>query len=334
MGKRVGQPVSRTASMEPVLPEERFRVLLFVSAIAAVYAVSVVLALRLVIQRKWRREAPHSERRMRVFVFGAAVFGVLCAVYAAFVEPYWLEVTHIRVDSERWSGKPLRIVHLSDTHCESKARLEERLPGVVRDEHPDLILFTGDTVNTPQGLPVFKRLLSKLSEIAPTIVVRGNWDVWFWSKLDLFGGTGALEVANSAVSIPVHGKSVWVGGLTVDADHEPRGLLSSAPSEQLRILLHHYPDEVLRAAKLGVDLYLAGHTHGGQVALPFYGALVTLSRLGKQFESGLHRVGNTWEYTNRGLGMEGGTSPRVRFAARPEVTVIDVWHAGDGQGPR
>jgi predicted MPP superfamily phosphohydrolase len=131
-------------------------------------------------------------------------------------------------------------------------------------------------------------------------------------------------VSNSAVSISIRGRSVWVGGLAVGAKGALRGLLASAPPDQLRILLHHYPDAVLRAAKIGVDLYLAGHTHGGQVALPFYGALVTLSTLGKAFESGLHRVGNTWEYTNRGLGMEGGTAPRVRFAARPEVTVIDV----------
>lgn len=194
----------------------------------------------------------------------------------------------------------------------------------MRDEHPDLIVFTGDAVNAPQGLPLFKRLLSQLSEVAPTVVVRGNWDVWYWSKLDLFGGTGAREVANSAVSIPIRGTNVWVGGLSVDEEDGLRTLLSNSPPEQFRVLLHHYPDEVLRAAKLGVDLYLAGHTHGGQVALPFYGALVTLSKLGKQFESGLHRVGSTWEYTNRGIGMEGGSAPRVRFAARPEVTVIDV----------
>jgi predicted MPP superfamily phosphohydrolase len=73
-----------------------------------------------------------------------------------------------------------------------------------------------------------------------------------------------------------------------------------------------------------VDPYLAGHTHGGQVALPFYGALATLSAFGKEFESGLHRVADTWEYTNRGIGMEGGAAPRMRFAARPEVTVIEV----------
>lgn len=307
-----------------MLPEERLRVLLFVTAIGAVYAAGLILAFRLVIQRSWQREALRGEQSLRAVVFGTAALGVLCGAYALFIEPYWPEVTHMQIDSARWSGKPLRIVHLSDLHSEAKPRLEERLPDIVRAEQPDLIVFTGDALNTPRGQPVFRRLMSRLSEIAPLIAVRGNWDVWYWSKLNLFGGTGAREVANSAVSIPIRGSGVWIGGLSVDAEDGLPGLLASAPSDQLRILLHHYPDEVLHAANLGVDLYLAGHTHGGQVALPFYGALVTLSKFGKRFESGLHQVGNTWEYTNRGIGMEGGTAPRVRFAARPEITVIDV----------
>ena len=61
--------------------------------------------------------------------------------------------------------------------------------------------------------------------------------------------------------------------------------------------------------------------------MPFYGALVTLSRFGKRFESGLYRVGATWLYVNRGIGMEGGRGARVRFWSRPEVTVIDIYPA-------
>ena len=82
--------------------------------------------------------------------------------------------------------------------------------------------------------------------------------------------------------------------------------------------------EVLRAARLGVDLHLAGHTHGGQVALPFYGAVITLSKYGKRYERGLYREEGTWLYVNRGIGLEGRFAPRVRFFARPEVTLIEI----------
>ena len=73
-----------------------------------------------------------------------------------------------------------------------------------------------------------------------------------------------------------------------------------------------------------IDLFCAGHVHGGQVALPFYGALVTLSKFGKQYESGVYQVGPMGMYVSRGLGMEGGSAPRVRFCSRPEIAVIEL----------
>ena len=117
---------------------------------------------------------------------------------------------------------------------------------------------------------------------------------------------------------------VQVCGVAFDREEKIASLLGSARKEELTVFLHHWPDEIHTAAEGGVDLYCAGHTHGGQVALPFYGALVTLSQFGKQFEGGLYKVGGTWLNVNRGIGMEGGRAPRVRFCARPEVTVIEV----------
>ncbi len=72
---------------------------------------------------------------------------------------------------------------------------------------------------------------------------------------------------------------------------------------------------------LNVDLYLAGHTHGGQIALPIYGALITLSKFGKKYESGMYTVDDTILYVNRGIG---GHASAVRFFARPEITVFEV----------
>src|SRR4030095_12196171 len=95
----------------------------------------------------------------------------------------------------------------------------------------------------------------------------------------------------------------------------------------------HYPDLIKEVASLKVDLYCAGHTHGGQVALPLYGALITFSKYGKQYEAGLYHEGETWLYVNRGVGCEGGNAPRVRSWARPEVTVIEVSPNGSTLSP-
>jgi hypothetical protein len=71
-------------------------------------------------------------------------------------------------------------------------------------------------------------------------------------------------------------------------------------------------------------LYLCGHTHGGQVALPFYGAIITLTKYGKKYEAGMYEVGDSLLYVNRGLGLDSRWLPKVRFFARPEIAVFDI----------
>src|SRR2546429_298313 len=140
--------------------------------------------------------------------------------------------------------------------------------------------------------------------------VRGNWDVWYWGRQELFGGTGVRELNGGAVKVDVAGTSLWVAGAPYAATDKIKGALNVVPPGAFTILLYHTPDEILDvAATKRVDLYCAGHTHGGQVALPFYGALVTLSKFGKRYESGLYREGDTWLYVTRGIGMEGGPAP-------------------------
>jgi hypothetical protein len=78
------------------------------------------------------------------------------------------------------------------------------------------------------------------------------------------------------------------------------------------------------APQYGINLYLCGHTHGGQVRLPFYGAVVTASTLGKRFEMGYYRLQDTHLYVSRGIGFEGMGAPRVRFLCPPEITLVSI----------
>lgn len=311
-------------------------VMLFVCAVAAVYVLAA-LALGRALLRRFGKLSPPSRgvRRAERAALALAGLGLLCFAYGRFVEPFWPEVTRVRVTSRKLAGapRPLRVVHLSDLHCDPEPRLEERLPGLVAAERPDLIVYTGDSLNTPAGLPVLRRALTRLAAVAPTFAVRGNWDVHYWRREELFGGTGVTELRNEAARVDVAGTPVWVAGVPyASADAPPydvggaiREATEKVPAGEFTILLYHTPDEILRVAGEGrADLYCAGHTHGGQVALPLYGALVTLSKFGKRYESGLHREGATWLHVNRGLGMEGGHAPRVRFFARPEITVIEL----------
>lgn len=270
------------------------------------------------------------DRGARVWLVLAGL-GALCVLYGFFVEPYWLETTHVPL-SVKNLAKPLRIAHISDTHSDAKPRLEESLPAAVAAEKPDVIVFTGDAANSREGFPVVRKLLSELARIAPTFVVRGNWDTGggglAWSEAeeiearrDLFGGTGVRELDGDAAPLR---SDVWLSGVA-DSHHDKiDATLALVPKGALSIFLCHRPDMIEPAVRGGADLYLAGHTHGGQVALPFYGALVTFSKYGKTYEHGVYHVKDTWLYVNRGLGMDGNGAPRVRFCARPELTILEL----------
>jgi predicted MPP superfamily phosphohydrolase len=112
-----------------------------------------------------------------------------------------------------------------------------------------------------------------------------------------------------------------------------RRLPASFPDDPYRLLLFHTPDQIEVAAQSGIDLYLAGHTHGGQVRIPIYGAVITASVYYKKYEAGLYQVGNTTLYVSRGIGMEGDIAPRVRFLAPPEVVVIDLVPGANAKAP-
>jgi predicted MPP superfamily phosphohydrolase len=98
--------------------------------------------------------------------------------------------------------------------------------------------------------------------------------------------------------------------------------LGNPPVDTLNILLLHDPDYFEEASTVGYDLYLTGHTHGGQIRLPGYGAIALMSKRG--YEAGLYSWDNSLMYVSRGLGAEGGPLPEVRLFCRPEVTILEV----------
>jgi predicted MPP superfamily phosphohydrolase len=295
-----------------------------VALLAALFVAAGWILAAALVRRLKRRPAPRRLRWVRrtVLVLGAAA--ALCIAYAIFVEPYWLEVTHVTVPTAKLpaGGPPIRIVHISDLHCES-SDLAFPLDRIVAELKPDLIAFTGDGFNSPRGLEKFRAWMRRLSHIAPTFAVQGNWDRRRWVTR-FVEGTGVRELAGEAAKVHVAGTELYLVGAPAGNWPAVQAALAALPPGALKIVLYHYPDEIPAAADLGVDLFLAGHTHGGQVALPFFGAVVTLSSTGKRFEAGLYHVRDTYAYVSRGIGMEGGYMPRVRFLARPEVTLIEL----------
>jgi predicted MPP superfamily phosphohydrolase len=303
--------------------EEVARVGAFVAVVGAVYvAAAVVLLRRFVSKRPLGRTA-----RVVLALAGA---GALCFVYGRCVEPRWIEVTTTRVATTRLPAghRGVRIVHLSDIHSIESPLVEDLLPEVVAELKPDLIVFTGDAANSPEGVPVFKRCLAALAKIAPTFAVKGNWDAWYFPEVARFDGTGATELDGTSATVDVAGAKVRIVGVGfLGALQGLAPALAALPADGPAVVLFHppYPDVVPPKFASRVDLMCAGHVHGGQVALPFYGALLTFSKYGKKYERGLYRTDEGFPmYVSRGIGMEGMYAPRVRFCSRPEIALIEL----------
>ena len=302
----------------------------FVGAVGLIATATGGMAVRrayLAVQRKPSRPKRRWLRWTERVVIALAVFGLACGAYGWLVEPYWLDQTVAQVPTAKLppGAAAIRIVHISDLHCDPKQRLEDDLPTVIAELKPDLICFTGDAANSPDAMENFRRCMTALAKIAPTYAVWGNWEGHFADK-DYYGGTGVKVLHDASERIVINGQPLTVVGVRYQQDHRPglRRALRDVATDDPVVLLCHIPSVILELPGRGVDLCLSGHIHGGQIALPLYGAMVTLTPTGKRFEQGLYKHEDTYLYVSRGVGMEGAQTPRVRFFARPEVTLIEL----------
>ncbi len=281
---------------------------------------------------------------VRWSLLGSLLAGALLFSYGRWIEPRWVAVRTLRLGQALPAGeRPLRLAVISDLHAERWRRPWQGLAEAVNATAPDVILFLGDTLNRADALPHARRALAAMH--APhKLAVRGNWDVWYWSGLPLLEGTGFEWVDDRRVTLELRGQRLHLIGLRYRDERGPAligrsldvpgtGGSSGALGERLlagarsgwRVLLHHTPDLIHEVPS--ADLYLAGHTHGGQIELPLYGPLVTLSRHGRRYARGLHQVGATRLYTHPGIGVE--PIIPLRLGVRPEVTVFEL-----GRPPR
>ncbi len=313
---------------------EKFVALSVILVMLCLSGIAGLFLLRAIWTRIRRTPAKPLRRRWR-WLRNSSWFLVaagLCCFAWSFYEPYLPQTTHTVVTSSKLAAlgeKSIRIVQLSDFHCDATLRAEQAVIEQVRELKPDLIVFTGDSVNSPAGGDNFRMTLSALAKIAPTYLVRGNWD-YYYPGCEPWRDTGATLLDGKAVNISIHGAMVLLGGAgyaqAAEIDHAIDAL--AAKPDQFSLLLYHHPNLARHAAESkAVDLMLVGHTHGGQVCLPFYGAMVTLSGEGKTFEAGRYQLGERDAmtlYIHRGVGMEGGRAPRIRFLARPEIALIEL----------
>ncbi len=268
-----------------------------------------------------------SRRRFLAWA-GTAAFGAACGVVAWETRTLRIVRTEVTIGGLGGPFDGLRIVHLSDFH---RGRLVgedliRRAGDLARSLEPDLVVLTGDFVTGKASYAwSCMEALGHIPSAFGTFAVMGNHD-WWTNNLVVRQAVehfGCHVLSNDAVRLSLEGGNLWLLGVEdmwSSAYSLARAVYVARPPGP-RILLCHNPDVFPTAVAWGIDLVLSGHTHGGQVCLPFVGPLLLPIRTGKKLAAGTHRVGRSWIHVTRGVGV---VAPPVRFHCPPDVSLITL----------
>ena len=269
-----------------------------------------------------------------IAVFFQAV-GSALAFYGLWIEPHRITVTRQSLRSPKLRpGSPIRILHFGDLHVERITARERQLVDLVSSLRPDLVLFSGDLLNTsnlrdPETWAACRWVLERLSAPLGVFLVAGSSAADPADVMpELVKGMPVQWLREEKVTIEHAGQTLDLIGIGCThrpfVDRLPFEALMEGRADRFTILLYHTPDLAPDASELGVDLMLSGHTHGGQVRLPLFGALVTSSLYGKAFEMGRYEQEGMTLYVTRGVGLEGSAAPRIRLLCPPEIVLWEL----------
>ncbi len=260
-------------------------------------------------------------------LYAILVAGLVCIADGFLIEPRMVTVTNYEIATSKIpAGKTLRIVHLADLHVRKQGPREKKLPEIVSGLEPDLILHSGDFFGHVEGDEDIVKELLKSWDV-PQYACRGNMDD-FADYAEALDGAGVVRLDEETVEIEVNGVPLTISGFPSGYEYSITKDLSELSDDIFNIVLYHHPQGFIRVHNTPADLMLAGHTHGGQVRLPFYGALITLDGFGKRWEYGRYDEEGATLIVSRGLGAEPSV-PEIRFLCPPEVVVIDL--IGEGE---
>ena len=277
--------------------------------------------------------------------------GIAAFAYASLIERNWFALRVHRVPCLPAGSRPVRLLHISDLHFRRGQRRKSAFIARCARTDPDLVVCTGDFVDHEGGIDVAVDAVSQLRPSAGALYVFGSHDYYAsrpGNPLKYFIGPSKLKVdkatplpwrdlarkleergwtqlLNRTAAVSVEGLgTVDVVGL--DDPHIKRDDITVASDRRgdgFRLGIAHSPDAAQPLAERGYDLILSGHTHGGQVRVPGYGAIVTNTRnLPREMARGLHRMNGSWLHVSAGLGTS-AFGP-VRFACRPEVCLLEL----------
>lgn len=268
--------------------------------------------------------------RITLFFFLAVAILILWGIFA---EPNILVIRNIDISLKKWHSEhnSLKIVFLGDLHTKpiDLDRLK-RVVSKVNDQKPDIVLSIGDYVNGNSYKEtlyprVIAKELGKIKSKYGFYTVLGNHD-YDYNPLRIrkeLEKNGIKVLENDTLPLDIEGKRLWLIGIqdfSVCHTHLDYNTKQVSDEENPVILLSHTPD-VFPEVDERIELTLAGHTHGGQVIIPFYGPIYVPSKYGKKYSKGYFEEGNKKMFVTGGIGTS--VFP-VRFNNFPEIIILNI----------
>jgi len=252
----------------------------------------------------------------RAFIFTALLLtpGAIMAD-AKWLEPDWLSVRKLRIGD----GKPThRFVYFTDFHYKGDRAYADSVINKINSLSPDFVCFGGDIMEDTKFLAEALGFFSGIK--SPMFGVPGNHDYWSRAPFEIisrcFSETGGAWLLDEH-RMTADGKINIIGATCIS----PNGILLRSNPETKNILLMHYPAWVKKLGVRKFDLMLAGHSHGGQIRIPYFGSIALPFGV-DEFDLGLFQTRSGPLYVNPGIGYSGDYE--IRFNCRPEITVIEI----------
>lgn len=256
--------------------------------------------------------------------------------YAGKVEPQLVNISRLTFSHKDIPEgfEKFKIVQFSDTHLGFQYDLNQLREAVnkINSLTPDILLFTGDLMDAPNEYDEVEEIvpvLQKLNAPFGKFAVYGNHDHGGYGSniyKQVMEKAGFKLLINEAIKVKLlNNDHVYIVGIddAMLGNPDIETALSTVPNDSFKLLLSHAPDLADDASPYNIQLQLSGHSHGGQIKIPFIGALVKPPFAEKYYE-GRYTIGDNNDltlYVNRGLGT---TRLPFRFLSKPEITLLTL----------
>jgi predicted MPP superfamily phosphohydrolase len=246
------------------------------------------------------------------FLVIISIFGMI------YLHTNTLKVTHHQISLGK-GNKKLRLGHITDLHTKGMHYLEEQLITALKHENPDIIVITGDLANPNGTEEGYVAILKELKAKKGIYLVQGNWEYWenipnLKSILEI---NNIKNLTNQTKQID---QDLWLVGFDDSEEGSPDlNIINSVPKSAMKIALFHSPAFFDKISDL-FQLNFAGHSHGGQIRIPFLGPLWLPQGTGN-YGMGWYEKEKSKLYVSRGIGT---SILPIRFNCSPELAIIDI----------